>query len=433
MKKAISYMLAFFIFISTVSISWTPVGSAGADTSGAFDVSLYNSDIKSMRNYLLEPNGNVKMKNSCTPEIDAFDLVLSRRKFEEARRSDTPYKSVSNVIEKYDKIDPAFQADEYDTRRLIVQGFKQLDFSDYKYIEEIIEGNDYLYIVQFGRNGDTDKDKEMEAERDRCFDELQPNVEYIEHDLYIKCNIDITDPALQSGDEFWGREEMGADDFESYIKSEGIKSEVTIAIIGSGAVETKLLENRFSNKLTELKEDSEEGLGTLLAETIAKCTPGLANNIKIFPITSFGDYDEPSVSQTILAVPYAAARADIILLPVAFYKSDILEKAITKAINDKGIIVIAAAGEKEETGENVVKFTAAGMEDVIVVGAVNMDGYSIYNANFGTTIDVAAPGVGIPGINRKGKPNSYNGSMFSAAYIAAVAAMIKLVLHPARN
>lgn len=70
---------------------------------------------------------------------------------------------------------------------------------------------------------------------------------------------------------------------------------------------------------------------------------------------------------------------------------------IIQKLTDKGIIIIAAAGNQGET----VSFFPAAYEEVISVGAYDQQHKKATFSNYGSRVDIMAPGVDLiaPGLN----------------------------------
>lgn len=123
---------------------------------------------------------------------------------------------------------------------------------------------------------------------------------------------------------------------------------------------------------------------------------GLSNKIKILPVKILSDEDESSQAigtsdRLVKGIEYAIARkVDVINLslgwPLSFDKGhlkDIVQEAI-----DRGIIVVAAAGNNDHS-EPIMP---CGYKGVLCVGSSNPDGLLSDFSNFGAHVDVLAPG-----------------------------------------
>lgn len=144
--------------------------------------------------------------------------------------------------------------------------------------------------------------------------------------------------------------------------------------------------------------------GTLVAGTIAAATnnstgaAGIAWNTKIMPLRVLGS-GEATTWDILEAVKYAAGMendsgiilndpVDIINLSLGGEGDSFFERQIYSEVRDRGIIVIASAGNE---GSDVETYPAA-YESVISVSAVTINETLAPYSNYGSTIDVGAPG-----------------------------------------
>ena len=157
--------------------------------------------------------------------------------------------------------------------------------------------------------------------------------------------------------------------------------------------------------------------GTHVAGTIAgesnngKGVAGIAWNAKIMPLRALGK-GGGTMKDILEAVKYAAGiendsgllpskRADIINLSLGGGTHSKIEAAVYSEVRDQGVIVIAAAGN--DNNSNV--FYPAGYDDVVSVSAVTINQTLASYSNFGATIDVAAPGGDSTDENGDGYPD----------------------------
>lgn len=151
---------------------------------------------------------------------------------------------------------------------------------------------------------------------------------------------------------------------------------------------------------------------------------GIAPKAKIMPLkvafSVSGLAGSVVVSDVIDAIIYAKNNgADIINLSLAGPQLIVLENAINEA-HEAGVLVIAAAGNRSSSEET---FPAA-FENVLSVGAVNEANGKAPFSNFGSWVNLAAPGNAILSTLPGNKYEFLSGTSQAAPYVAGVAALI---------
>ncbi len=176
-------------------------------------------------------------------------------------------------------------------------------------------------------------------------------------------------------------------------------SSVIVAVIDSGINTT--LSDAPSNLLTgydfvnsDNDPNDENGHGSHVAGTIAQATNnnngvvGMAPNVTILPVKVLGPYSGYQYD-TIQGINYAVNQnADIINMSLGNTNySSTYQSAITSAYN-AGITIFAATGN-DNTG--TINYPAK-YSNVIAVGATSTDQERSYYSNYGSDIDIVAPG-----------------------------------------
>lgn len=131
--------------------------------------------------------------------------------------------------------------------------------------------------------------------------------------------------------------------------------------------------------------------GVIAANPQTQGILGVAPNAKILPVRVFGINKSVSNAVIVEAIGYAADRgADIINLSLGGgAPSDAAKQAITQILQEKPNLVIVASSGNEYTNE--VSYPAA-YPGVLSVGASNILGQRAAYSNYGTRLDVIAPG-----------------------------------------
>ena len=182
---------------------------------------------------------------------------------------------------------------------------------------------------------------------------------------------------------------------------------VTIAILDTGvAYETyqayqqapDLANTHFVNGYDFINGDThpndDNGHGTHVAGTLAQSTnngegvAGVAYNANIMPIKVLDSLGQGSYAGIIQGIEFAVANgAKVINLSLSGHSgSQALEEAVNQA-RAQGVLVVAAAGNNNSAVEYPARY-----DSVLAVGAVRFDKTRARYSNYGSAIDVVAPG-----------------------------------------
>ena len=164
------------------------------------------------------------------------------------------------------------------------------------------------------------------------------------------------------------------------------------------------------------------GHGTFIAGLIALLAPDCRiMSVRAFPADGVSD-----AFTVAAAVKYSADHgANVINLSLGSSEpSELLQNAIVDA-QARGITIVAAAGNDND--ESTPQFPST-LPDVMAVAAIELSSQKASFSNFGSHIDVCAPGVRLvstfPG-HREGDYARWSGTSFAAPLAAAEAALVR--------
>jgi subtilisin family serine protease len=171
------------------------------------------------------------------------------------------------------------------------------------------------------------------------------------------------------------------------------------------------------------------GHGTFIAGLLATLAP----DARLLPVRAFGTDGLGNAFTVAAAIKYAADHgAQVINLSLGSSEaSKLLQDAITDA-RQRGIVVVAAAGNDND--EMKPQFPA-NMDEVLAVAAIDLQSHKAPFSNFGSHIDVCAPGVKLISAypnQREGGYAVWSGTSFAAPLVAAEAALV-LSLEPTQT
>ncbi len=312
------------------------------------------------------------------------------------------------------------KAGAFDTGRLIVKANGRFPAGSYGALK-VVKSPDHIYLMQFadGRS----------AKKAMTRIKKWPGVKYVEPDAYIQCST-VNSKNMSIKAKSWGVSAMGADKYAKRVAKKVASRQIKVAVIDTGVSKHPGLSGRLVGGRNFLsffgigKSDvtDRSGHGTHVAGTIVDCTPGL--KVKIMPVKVMSSWGFGLTSMVGNGVDYAANNgAKVINMSLGGNHNQYLDDRISRAIK-KGVTVVVAAGNENR---NTSKACPAHIKNAIVVGAVNRSNKRASFSNYGSALDVVAPGVGIISTVPGGGYKSMDGTSMATPHVSAVAAMYKLM------
>ena len=306
----------------------------------------------------------------------------------------------------------------YQCARLIVLA-DQLDTQGFD-AETIISDGAGMWVLQFATPTQTKKAAEV----------LEAKGIVFEPDRYIPPIEENTGSELTvAGTHYsWGAEDCGFDSFVSKYASLFADTGV-VAVVDTGVDSTHpFLQGRvLSGGYDFIDGDSTpndgHSHGTHVAGTIIDCVGSAP--ISILPVRVLNNQGEGTSLTVIAGIKYAADHgADVINLSLGGGCTKAEDDAISYAIG-KGCLVVAAAGnDNEDTVYSCpAHITTGGM---IVVSAGDSNHNKAYFSNYGSSVDLMAPGVSIKATVPGGSFGVKSGTSMATPHAAAAAMLIDL-------
>ncbi|MBQ9003484.1 MAG: Ig-like domain-containing protein [Eggerthellaceae bacterium] len=311
--------------------------------------------------------------------------------------------------------------DEYRTARLIVKDDgEDIDYSMLKPIAIVSNTDTRITVLQF---------QTRQSAKSACVDlSNRDHVVWVEPDEFIGVSEEeVAEPNITTESYSWGVGAMKADKLANSLA--GINRNVTVAVVDSGVSQHSLLNGRIASGGHDFIDNDDvptdwDGHGTHVAGTIMDCTPGL--NVTILPERVLDDKGEGSTLGVSLGIEHAVKKgADVINLSLGNKErghSNYLENSVTNAVKDGTVVVVAAGNENDDTRYHCPSCVT----DAIVVSAINSSLSRCAFSNYGSSVDVAAPGYQIMSCRLGGGYVALNGTSMAAPHVSAAAAMVKL-------
>lgn len=222
----------------------------------------------------------------------------------------------------------------------------------------------------------------------------------------------------------WAYEETDAVSALDYYKLKA-KSNINIAVVDSGInYNHELLKYRVVRTKMDFSTDASgdemdtSGHGTKVAGVIAKSTP---SNVKLFGYKIFDKNLKGTSSEAVAALSYIKQlknKPDIINCSFA---TGSLGTVIDELV-DMGVTIVAAAGND---GKEVYQQPAL-FDSAITVAAINPHGNAWTSSNYGTCVDISAPGVSVYSANFPGDNTyaTFKGTSVATPLVSAAAAYV---------
>ncbi len=243
-------------------------------------------------------------------------------------------------------------------------------------------------------------------------------------------NLSATSSSSAESD--WAYQYSEADTTLKYFKNNN-NPQIIVGIIDSGIwydhseMKDRVIRTytNFSTSYIGDRENDEHGHGTNVAGVIAQSTP---DNVKLSAFKVADGEGHIYTSSLICAYEYILAmkenQPDIINMSYGGYEPESpIEKNLLKELKDSGIALIAAAGnENVDTKDS----SPANNENVLAVSAYDENGNKCWFSNYGSTVDIAAPGANVK-TYKVANATSYDyvdGTSFSSPFVAAAAAYV---------
>ena len=264
--------------------------------------------------------------------------------------------------------------------------------------------------------------------------EQESGVVSVERDEIVSgCESDEADQIIQFAKEAWNIDAVNVERGVSDKPKTAENGKKKIAVIDSGVDITEDIDVADRVDLLYAGEESSvlccdmTGHGTAVASIICakdddNGVTGIDEDLEVYSVRILDENNEAPISRVVAALQWCEENGiDIINMSFGTnYDCDILREEI-KSVADKGILMIAAAGNDKETDQ--ILYPAA-YEEVMAVGGVSADMSPADCSVQGAGVELSAPGEYIPVLAQLGGLTVESGTSMAVPHIAAVAAKL---------
>lgn len=151
---------------------------------------------------------------------------------------------------------------------------------------------------------------------------------------------------------------------------------------------------------------------------------GVNRNIELYSARILDENKQAPVSRVIEGI-YWAIDKDVNIISISFgtnQYSEALKQAVDAA-NEKGILVIAAAGNQGEKGAGHVEYPAA-FDNVVAVGSVDSQAKVSDFSSTGTEVDLVAPGEAVRATGAFGETMVTSGTSMAVPHVVGTASLL---------
>ncbi len=316
------------------------------------------------------------------------------------------------------------------TNRLIISAVPDETINDHYGAVDSIEPFDDCHVLQYSSSEDAQYAYKMYSNSNA--------VEYVEYDEVftieeIYGNETTESEILNSLDISWGAYTVESYNAKRQLNSTQIvQEEVVVALIDTGVEADHLFFVDSTGDSRVLQSDrvmdnapTQDSHGTHVAGIIVDNTN---ENVKIRSYNYFWYREEENTASTTTLIDeiYSAIEDEVDVINMSLGgdgRSYGVEKAVKTAIN-KGIVVVTSAGNKAADASG---YFPQNMPEIISVASTDSSNTPSEFSNYGSCVDISAPGEKILSTVIGGKCDCYSGTSMASPFVAACAAMLKSI------
>lgn len=259
-----------------------------------------------------------------------------------------------------------------------------------------------------------------------------PNVQYVEQDQTVNLRETVTSPPASQSLATWGLDRI---DQRTLPLNSSYRYEYTGAGVYAFIIDTGIRSTHaeFAGRMAAGYDAINDGLGTEdcdghgthVAGTVGGSTHGVAKGVALVPVRVLNCAGSGTWAGVIAGVDWVAGsslRPAVANMSLGGGQSTSVNTAVANAVL-AGVTMVVAAGNDNR---NACNFSPASTPSAITVGATtNTDSRASYS-NFGSCVDIFAPGSSIKStwIGSDTATNTISGTSMASPHVAGVAALL---------
>jgi len=266
-----------------------------------------------------------------------------------------------------------------------------------------------------------------------------PNVDYVEQDQTVSLNAEPT-PVTQ-GDAAWGLDRIDQHrltddpvsspyDYQYKYTADGVDAFIIDTGIRASHVDFEG-RVRVTDGYTAISDgrgtDDCNGHGTHVAGTVGGKSWGVAKGVALVPVRVLNCQGSGTWSGVIAGIDFTAnkvmagTRPAVANMSLGGGASSAVDQAVAGAVS-KGVTMVVAAGN---SNANACNYSPARAPSAITVGATTSSDARASYSNYGTCVDLFAPGSGITSAwnTSDSATNTISGTSMASPHAAGVAAL----------